>query len=134
MKLRFMDGKEIDVLRIYGGPKLIDGIKRDVLRIEVDPDYILFDDLKRCFENNPNTMVMYTDSSTVENGEPITELVELGVGYTKFISQTIENITIPHTPGKLEPDIVQKTYIVQIAQMTYDEYLELRGEKNGNNG
>lgn len=130
MKLRFMDSKVIDVLRIYGGPKLVNGIKRDVLRIEVDPDTITFDELKKCFENNPHTMIMYTEStSTTDDGEPMTEIIELGEGYTQFLSQTIEDITIPHTPGKLEPDITQKTFVVQIAQMTWEEYQQMRGEK-----
>lgn len=128
MKIRFMDGEEIDVLRVYGGPKLVNGVTRDVLRIEVDTNTITFDKLRSLFENNPNAMVLHTDSiSPTESGGVYVEDVKMAEGYTIFISQTIEDVKVPHTPGLLEPDTTEHVFVVLLAQMTYEEYQASKG-------
>ena len=51
MKLEFIDKSQIEVLTIFGGPSLVNGVMRDTLRIEVDPNKVNLNDLKEIFEN-----------------------------------------------------------------------------------
>lgn len=127
MKLEFLDGSQIDVLTIIGGPRLIMGVMRDTLRIEVSPSSIGFDELKSHFKDNPKTGMLYTytDVNDVdEDGNPITTSVknEIGEGYKIFVSISDEERKVTAPPGRLLPDQVEEVYIVTIAQMTYQEY------------
>lgn len=117
MILEFLDGKQISVRDIFGGPRLVRGTMRDTLKIEVDTAIMSFDDLKSCFKNNPNTSKLYTYD---DNGEK----TEIGEGYKIFVSITDEERTIAPTPGKIAPDMTEEIYVVQIAQQTYQEFMD----------
>lgn len=127
MKLEFLDGSQIDVLTIIGGPRLIMGTMRDTLRIEVSPETIGFDELKSHFKDNPKTGMLYTytdNTTTDEDGNVVTELIknEIGEGYKIFVSISDEERKVASPPGRLLPDRTEEVYIVTIAQLTYQEY------------
>lgn len=117
MKLEFADGRQLEVIAIYGGPKLIQGAMRDTLRIEVDPSLITFDNLKALFIDQDNLSVL--TSITQAGGEETRS--EIGKGYTIFVSISDENRNIAQVPGKLEPPTTEEIYVVSIAQETYAE-------------
>lgn len=118
MILEFADGDQISVDAIYGSPKLIGGVMRDVLRIELSPELYTFDELKSKFKDNPNTSTLYTYSES--NGEKVKN--EVGKGYKIFVSISDEEKHIQHVPGKLAPAVTKEVYVVTIAQQTYEEY------------
>lgn len=123
MILQFKDGTQLDVLGIFGGPRLIMGVMRDTLRIEVDPSSVTFDKLKALFKNNPNTSTLYTYTETVDdNNRPIIKKNEVGEGYEIFVSISDEERRITPPPGKMAPDQIEEVYVVTVAQMTYQEY------------
>lgn len=118
MILEFLDKSQLDVLSIFGGPRLINGVMRDTLRIEVSPSIITFDELKASFKDNPKTATLYTYS----NIDDPTIKHEAGVGYMIFVSITDEERRIISPPGKMVPDEFEEVFIITIAQMTYQEY------------
>lgn len=118
MILEFLDKSQLDVLSIFGGPRLINGVMRDTLRIEVSPSIITFDELKASFKDNPKTATLYTYS----NFDDPTIKHEAGIGYMIFVSITDEERRIISPPGKMVPDEFEEVFIVTIAQMTYQEY------------
>lgn len=123
MILELLDGTQLEVKNIFGGPRLIDGIMRDTLRIEVDPAVIEFNTLKNLFEDNPNTALISTYTEvTDDNGETTNVKTDIGEGYQLFVSiaDTKRKVTPP--PGRLVPDTYEEVYIVTIAQLTYQEY------------
>lgn len=123
MILQFKDGTQLDVIGIFGGPRLIMGVMRDTLRIEVDPSSVTFDELKALFKNNPNTSTLYTYTETVDdNNRPIIKKNEVGEGYEIFVSISDEERRITPPPGKMAPDQIEEVYVVTVAQMTYQEY------------
>ena len=54
MYIEFMDGRTVRCDRILGGPRVINGIERDVLSIEIIPQYKLrepkLEELKPLFQ------------------------------------------------------------------------------------
>lgn len=125
MILEFVDGTQIEVEAIFGGPRLINGVMRDTLRIEVSPDTIGFDDLKSLFKNNPATSMLYSYTNNIdEEGNTITEKNTIGEGYNIFVSISDETRKVVTPPGMLLPDKLEDIFIVTIAQMTYQEYHE----------
>lgn len=125
MILEFVDGTQIEVEAIFGGPRLINGVMRDTLRIEVSPDTIGFDDLKVLFKNNPATSMLYSYTNNIDGeGNTITEKNTIGEGYNIFVSISDETRKVVTPPGMLLPDKLEDIFIVTIAQMTYQEYHE----------
>lgn len=123
MILEFLDGIQIEVEAIFGGPRLINGVIRDTLRIEVSPDKMGFNDLKELFKNNPATSMLYSYTDTIdEEGNAVTEKNTIGEGYNIFVSISDETRKVVTPPGMLSPDKMEDVFIVTIAQMTYQEY------------
>lgn len=125
MILEFKNGDQLQVMTIFGGPVTFDGITRDVLTIEIDNKTTTVDNLKHIFSNTSNMTHLYTYEDTFdENGDSINIKIEIGEGYTILLG--IEEITrkVDRIPGKLLPDEYETIYIVTIAQMTYDEWVE----------
>ena len=122
MKLEFRDGSQIDVIAIFGGPRLINGVMRDTLRIEVSPETIEFEELKSHFKDNPKTSMLYsyTEEPTV-NGTVLQKNF-IGEGYNIFVSISNEIRRVQNPPGILAPDVMEEVNIVTISQMTYQEY------------
>lgn len=129
MRLEFLDGSQIEILTIIGGPRLIMGTMRDTLRIEVSPKTIGLEELKSHFKDNPKTKMLYSYTDVEEDGQ-ITEVKnEIGEGYTIFVSISDEERRIAAPPGRLLPDKIEEVYIVTIAQMTYQEYNQMISEQ-----
>lgn len=125
MILEFVDGTQIEVEAIFGGPRLINGVMRDTLRIEVKPDTIEFDSLKALFKDNPATSMLYSYTNNIdEEGKTISEKNTIGEGYNIFVSISDETRKVVTPPGMLLPDKMEDVFIVTIAQMTYQEYHE----------
>lgn len=123
MILEFVDGTQIEIKNIFGGPRLINGVMRDTLRIEVDPDTIGFTDLKALFKDNPGTSILYNYTYDLnEEGDVITVKNTIGEGYNIFVSISDETRKVASPPGMLAPDKMEDIFIVTIAQMTYQEY------------
>lgn len=123
MILQFKDGSKLNVLDIFGGPRLIMGVMRDTLRIEVDPSTTSFGELKALFKNNPNTSTLYSYTDAVDDqNRPVIKKNEIGEGYEIFVSITDEERRITPPPGKMAPDQIEEVFVVTIAQMTYQEY------------
>lgn len=128
MIIELMDGTAIEnVKQVYGGIKIINGIPRDTLKIELDGSTNL-QELKSIFENNPNTMKLYT-YNTIINDDKTTkyEKVLMGEGYNIFISAENINKKIPHKPGRLLPDTMENINVIMLAQMTYEEFEQTKG-------
>lgn len=130
MKLEFLDGTQLEVINIFGGPRLVMGVMRDTLRIEVSPNTIDFKDLKTLFKDNPATALLYCYTETVdESGNNITEKNEIGEGYSIFVSVSDEERKVAAPPGRLAPDEIEEVFVVTIAQMTYQEYHQTQTSK-----
>lgn len=127
MILEFLDGSQLEVLNVFGSPRLVMGVMRDTLRIEVDPKTIGFDELKSKFKDNPQTKMLYTYLTVARNDEPDEdaplEKVAVGEGYSIFVSISNEQRAITTPPGVLAPVEYEEIYAVTIAQMTYQERL-----------
>ena len=123
MILELLDGTQLEVKNIFGGPRLIDGVMRDTLRIEVDPAVIGFGDLKDLFKDNPNTALLSTyNEVTNDDGEITNVKTDIGEGYQLFVSITDTERKVTPPPGRLVPDTYEEIYIVTMAQLTYQEY------------
>ena len=123
MILEFVDNNQLEVLNIMGGPANIDGIIRDVLTIEVDPDTILIGNLKNLFSDTDNLARLYTyEEELNENGDVLINRIEIGEGYTILLGVEKVNRKVIPFPGKIVPDSYECIFQVQIAQMTYDEW------------
>lgn len=131
MILEFLNGEQITVNAIFGGPKLISGVMRDTLRIEINPETISFDDLKSKFKDNSNLSKLYAYSESIDSeGNMNLVKTEIGEGYNIFISISDEERHIQQVPGKLAPAVTEEVYIVTIAQQTYEEFLLEKIEKS----
>lgn len=127
--IELMDGSSISVKRVFGGPRIVDGVKRDVLRIEFD-DSVEDQVIEKTFKNNKNAFKLYTYSDTpTENGGTSSNKILMGTGYTIYLGIKVEEKTIPHKPGLLLPDIKETIKTVELAQITYEEYQESIGEE-----
>ena len=114
MILELADGTQLNIKNIFAGPKLIDGVMRDTFRIEVDPEVINFDDLKKIFSDTSRTLTMSTYNDDVKTC--------IGEGYSLFVSLSDTKRKVSPPPGKLVPDSYEEIYIVTMAQLTYQEY------------
>lgn len=130
MKIEFADGSLLEVKNIFGGPKLVDDVMRDVLRIEIDPSTVVANDfqplekLKGLFKDNPNTAVLYAiTESKGTDGEIHETRSKIGDGYKIFISIAEETRRIKQVPGTLTPTRTEDIYVITIAQQTYEEYV-----------
>lgn len=122
MKIEFLDGSQIDVITIFGGPRLINGVMRDTLNIEVSPETIGFEELKAHFNNNPKTSTLYSYTEEQTGDGIALQKNKIGDGYNIFVSITDETRRQQTPPGVLAPDVMENVYIVTISQMTYQEY------------
>lgn len=120
MTIEFMNGETLEVIAVYGGAKLVKGVKRDVLRIEVSPS-VSKEELERLFNNNPNAFTIYAHMNK-EDTPDVSKRVIMAEGYTIFLGVTSEKKVIPHQPGLLLPDKNEIITVVSIAQQTYEEY------------
>lgn len=128
MILEFLNGSQIEVKEIFGGPKLIMGMMRDTLRIEVSPSLMPIDNLKAYFKDQTacRTLYAYTDDVD-DDGKPIVIKNTIGEGYAIFVSIADEERIVRCQPGLLRPDVIEEVFVVTIAQMTYNEYLSAFG-------
>lgn len=131
MKLEFLDGSQIDVIAIFGGPRMINGKIRDTLRIEVSPESSNLEDLKIYFQDPLKTSILY--SYTEETGLHQMELNKniIGEGYNIFVSADQETRKIPQPPGVLAPDQTETINVIVISQMTYQEYQDAKLPNRG---
>jgi hypothetical protein len=128
MLLEFIDGKQLTVNEIFGGPKLVNGVMRDTLRIEISPDTASMEDLKAMFKDQQKCRTLYSiRDDEDEDGNPIQVRNTIGEGYTIFVSISDEERIIKCAPGILVPDTIEEVYIATISQMTYNEYVETFG-------
>lgn len=117
MLLEFENGFQMEVDNIIGGPRLVMGVLRDTLRIEVCPDVMEFGKLKSLFEYNSGTLY------TIEEVDGELKKSLIGEGYTIFVSISDEKRKVGTPPGRLLPDQYEEIYVVTIAQETYQEHL-----------
>lgn len=122
MILEFTNGNSINVMTIIGGPVNFQGIIRDVLSIEVDPNEISIEELKRIFGDTSNLAYLYTYEDEEDGVIPYTK-IEIGEGYTIVVG--IEEVTrkVNQIPGKIVPDVYETINLVTLAQMTYEEWM-----------
>ena len=118
MYLEFNDGTQLECIRILGGSRTIKGIERDCLSIEVDPYSIGLGNLERYFLNPSNMVHLYTR----EKAGDISPKQEIGEGYMYLIGCRRESRKVKRTPGTMAPDEYNDILIVNIAQLTYEEY------------
>jgi len=124
MILEFVDGTQIDVMVILGGPANINGIIRDVLTIEVSPALESLDNLNKVFNKTDNLARLYTyEEERNENYDILLNKIEIGEGYTILLGIDKVRRKINNFPGKIAPDMYEIIYQVQLAQMTYDEWI-----------
>lgn len=122
MIIEFLNGEQLEVNSIYGAPRLVDGVIRDVLKIEVNINNDK-SNLERLFKDNPNAFKIYSYSETPdENGGVKSTKTLMAEGYTIFISIDTEEKVIKHPPGRLLPDTKENVRVIMIAQQTYEEY------------
>lgn len=122
MILELDNNVQIEVLTILGGPVNVDGITRDVLTIEIDPDVVPMDTLKRVFGNIDSLAHLYTYEED-EDGVDLPEKIEIGEGYTIVLGIEEETRKVTPFPGKIVPDTYETINVVTLAQMTYDEWM-----------
>lgn len=126
MTLEFLDGSQLEVKTIIGGPKLIRGVMRDTLQIEIDPNTITIDELKEIFRDDQKCRTLYSYETVIDESTDTNTVVRntIGEGYTIFVSILDEDRRIAQPPGLLIPDVIEEVLTVTIAQMTYAEYTE----------
>ena len=132
MTLEFLDGTQLEVITIIGGPKLIGGVMRDTLQIEVDPSVATLEQLKTLFKDPIKCRTLYGYNEAVdESTDQVSTVREtIGEGYTIFVSVADEERHIAAPPGYLQPDTIEEVCVVQIAQLTYAEYMLEHGLSN----
>jgi hypothetical protein len=125
MTLEFNDGTKIEVITIFGGPRLCQGHMRDVLTFEISPTSNTFDNLRKLFIDNRKTKLMYTYTNwTDEHNTSGTTKNLIGESYSMLVSITLERRQVPVPPGKLMPVTMEDVFIVRMAQLTVEEYDE----------
>lgn len=117
MLLEFGNGTQLEVDNIIGGPRLVMGVLRDTLRIEVYPHVMEFKELKSLFEQGDGTFY------TTEEVDGEVQKVMIGEGYTILVAVSDEKRKVGTPPGRLLPDQYEEIYVVTIAQETYQEHL-----------
>jgi hypothetical protein len=126
MLLELNDGMQLNPIAIFGGPRLVDGVLRDTLRIEFEQTGLNTTVLRSIFTDSNKTMHLYTYNDDIdEDGNVVEVKTEVGEGYCIFVSVSDETRKIMHPPGKILPDVYEDIFVVNIAQMTYDEYTAL---------
>lgn len=123
MLLEFGNGTQLEVDNIIGGPRLVMGVLRDTLRIEVYPHVMEFKELKPLFEKSDG--ILYT----VEEVDGENQKTMIGEGYTILVAVSDENRKVATPPGRLLPERYEEIYAVTVAQETYQEHL-LKQMKN----
>ena len=133
MILEFVNKFRMNVKNIFGGPINVNGIIRDVLSIEIEPDdSISINDIKAIFNNTKNLAFLYTyELDYIENGDLVNKKLQIGEGYTILLG--VEEVTrkLNNFPGTIAPERFETLYIVNIAQLTYDEWMIFRKENPG---
>ena len=121
MILEFVDGTQIIVNTIIGGPAIVGDNTRDVLTIEIDPNSISIANLESKFHNIKNLAHLYTYEIDEETGNNCK--LEIGEGYTMVLK--VESLTrvVPPFPGKISQIEYETIYIVKLAQLTYQEWM-----------
>lgn len=124
MKIEFLDGTQLDVIVIFGGPRLIDGVMRDTLMLEFDPKKYELSELTTHFQDDAKCMSLFSYTEENINGEITLQKNKIGDGYTVFISAESETRRIQPPPGVLAPEETESVNVVTIAQITYQEYID----------
>ena len=120
MTLEFLDGTQLEVIRIFGGPRMINGISRDTLSIEVDPSEATIEELRNLFSDSSKTNNLFLYLSNEANTTETKSLV--AEGYNILVSCRKETRKIDRMPGMISRDEYEDINIVNISQLTYDEY------------
>lgn len=126
MKLEFLDGSQIDVIAIFGGPKMIDGVMRDTIRIEVSPESSNLEDLKTYFKDPLKTSMLFSYTEEQISGNIELKKNMIGEGYNIFVSANQETRKIQQQPGILAPEQTEDINVIVISQMTYQEYQDAK--------
>lgn len=114
MILQFSDGQEIDVIAIFGRPRMINGCKRDVLSIEIDPNTMLIGHLETFFKTAQKDVLYSID----DDGHRL----KIGEGYNFLLAVRSENRLIDQMPGSMNPPEYEDIHIVELAQLNTEEY------------
>ena len=124
MILEFLDGTQLEVITILGGPANVDGLIRDVLTVEIESGSIPLAELRLLFENAPNLSKLYTyEEERNEDDDIFMNKIEIGEGYTIVLGIETVKRKILSFPGKIVPETFEYIFQVQLAQMTYDEWI-----------
>lgn len=118
MYLEFNDGTQLECIRILGGPRSINGIVRDCLSIEVDPNDITHNELIAYFKDPTNLVHLYTR----ELAGSLSPRQEIGEGYMYAVDVRTESRKDTHAPGLMVPESYSNIRVLNIAQLTYEEY------------
>ena len=119
MILELNDSTQLEVIRILGGPRIINGITRDTLSIEIDPSYMDLKELTSIFNNPDKTNHLYSYMN-YENESNVKTLI--AEGYNIFISSRTETRKVDKMPGFISQDEFENIHVINIAQLTYEEY------------
>ena len=117
MYLEFVDGTQLECIRILGGPRTINGIERDCLSIETGMEKSI-SELASYFNDVNNMVHLYTR----ELAGNISPKQEIGEGYLYRIDIRSEERKVKHQPGLMVPETYETIRVVNIAQLTYEEY------------
>jgi len=114
--LGFHNDTQIEVMQIFGGPRLLYGSMRDVLTIEIEvKEGNTVDVIKKLFLENIGSGTLYAITDN--------DKTEIGQGYNILVSVADEYREVVPTPGKREPLTIEEVYIVTLAQSTHQESL-----------
>lgn len=117
MTVELANGTRLEARDVFGGPRMVNGVIRDVLRLEFDLREQTFLELRTLFRDNPATDHLFTYD---DEGNKL----EMGNGYNIFISIADEQRTIKNPPGVLAKEEVEDVFVVQLAQQTLAEHAE----------
>lgn len=123
MILEFVDKSKINVEVIIGYPTIVNGVERDTLSIEIDPNKHTKDEVNRLIRKQYN-LLQLTSYDTDENSNRFI----IGEGYDRIIQ--LEEIRRekkkdPSLQGKIRQVEYENVLILILQQLTYDEWTEL---------
>lgn len=121
MKVKFLDGLELDVIQVNGSRRYFQGAQRDSLEFVFEKGVYSFDDLDEYFANKSKTRKITLIDDAQNQYAYDDYVLKASMALTPIVVQPATSTTPEVTEERISVTMVQQTYLEKLVEQLLGE-------------